>query len=701
MKAKYGDPKLDQVRNIGIMAHIDAGKTTLTERVLFYTGKSHKIGEVHDGAAQMDWMKQEQERGITITSAATTCLWKDKLINIIDTPGHVDFTVEVERSLRVLDGAVAVFCAVGGVQAQSETVWRQSVKYDVPKLAFINKMDRTGADFFKVYTDIEEMLRTTLVPLQIPIGAADTFKGVVDLLEMKAYFYDDDLGKEIRIEDIPVELADTAAKFRHTLLERACSADTDLTEKYISAPDTLTPVELVGAIRKGTVENRLVPVLCGTALKNKGVQKMLDAVIAFLPSPVDVGPVEGMEVGDTEKKLSRAPSIEDPFSAFAFKVQSDAHIGKLVYIRVYSGFLEAGSYTYNSTKDEKERISRIFQMHANKREPKQILYAGDIAAVVGLNDTVTGDTLCAKDNPVILEAIKFPNPVISMSIKPVTRSDQDKLGRALAKLSEEDPTFIVRTDPETKEVILTGMGELHLEIIVDRLKNEFKVDADMGKPKVAYRETMLKPVSAEYKHAKQTGGRGQYGHVCIEMSPVERGTGYEFKDSIKGGAIPRNFIPSIQKGLKEIMERGVLAGFPIVDLKIDLVDGSYHEVDSSDIAFRLAAIGCFKEGFMEASPALLEPYMRMEIDSPEEYVSGIVGNICSARGQIINIETKAGQKIVLAEAPLSELFGYTTTLRSLSSGRANCSMEFSKYMEVPASIANKIIEEKKVQKQNS
>ncbi|MBN2120804.1 MAG: elongation factor G [Candidatus Omnitrophica bacterium] len=699
IKEKYGEVNLDKVRNIGIMAHIDAGKTTLTERVLFYTGKSHKIGEVHDGQAQMDWMKQEQERGITITSAATTCFWNEQRINIIDTPGHVDFTVEVERSLRVLDGAVAVFCAVGGVQAQSETVWRQSEKYHVPKLAFVNKMDRVGADFFKVYKSIEDILKANVLPLQIPIGSGETYKGLIDLIEMKAYIYADDLGKDIKIEEIPDELKEEAEKYRHIMIEKASSCDNALTDKYLNAPQSITTEELVAAVRKGTVSNSIVPLMCGTALKNKGVQRLLDAVVSYLPSPLDIPAVQGMDIDDPEKKIERKAAVEEPFSAFAFKVQSDVHIGKLVYVRVYSGFLEGGSYVYNSTKQKRERVSRIFQMHANKREARQAIFAGDIAAVVGLNNTITGDTLCNKDTQVILEAIKFPNPVISLSIKPASRADQDKLGKALSKLAEEDPTFLVSTDPETKEVILTGMGELHLEIIVDRLKTEFKVEAIVGKPKVAYKETLSKTITEEYKHVKQSGGRGQYGHVVFEISPQERGKGFEFIDSIKGGAIPQNFIPSIKKGLGEIMQRGVLAGYTVVDVKVNLVDGSYHEVDSSDIAFRLTSIGCFKQGFMKASPVLLEPVMRLEIDTPEEYVSGIVGNICSARGQIINIDVKGGQKVILAEAPLAELFGYTTTLRSLSSGRATCSMEFSKYMEVPNQIAQKIIEEKKEKKE--
>jgi len=692
---KLGEVHLDKLRNIGFMAHIDAGKTTVTERILFYTGKTHKIGEVHDGKAQMDWMKQEQERGITITSAATTCSWGGYSINIIDTPGHVDFTVEVERSLRVLDGGVIVFCAVAGVQAQSETVWRQAEKYKVPKLAFINKIDRQGADFFRVIENMEEVLGSDFVPLQIPIGEADSFRGVIDLIRMKACIYEDDLGSDIKIEDIPQDYKEASEKFRHNIVEKASTCDESLTEKYVKSPESITDDEIVSALREGTISNKIVPVLCGSALKNKGIQPLLDAVVSYLPSPLDTPSIEAVSCSDADKRVELNPFIDEPFSALAFKIQSDVHIGKLVYIRVYSGLLQAGSYVLNSTKSKKERVGRIFQMHANKREAKNFLVAGDIAAVVGLNRTVTGDTLCDIDNPVILEAIKFPAPVVSMSIKPKSRPDQDKMGKALARLAEEDPTFLVQADKETKEVILTGMGELHLEIITDRLKNEFKVDAIVGKPKVAFKETILSSITEEYKHIKQTGGHGQYGHVVMRILPNERGAGFEFKDSIKGGAIPKNYIPAIEKGLKEIMQKGVYAGYPVVDVMVNLVDGSFHEVDSSELAFRLATIGCFRQGFMKASPMLLEPCMSLEISSPEEYVSQIVGNICSRRGKILNIETKANSKLITAEAPLAELFGYTTVLRSLSSGRAACSMEFSKYAEVPTEIAEKIIAEKK------
>ncbi|MFC1703718.1 elongation factor G [Candidatus Omnitrophota bacterium] len=692
--------QLESVRNIGIMAHIDSGKTTLTERVLFYTGLTHKIGEVHDGEAQMDWMKQEQERGITITSAATTCYWRDFRINLIDTPGHVDFTVEVERSLRVLDGAVAVFCAVGGVEAQSETVWRQSEKYIVPKIAFINKMDRVGADFYKVYSDIEEKLQANIIPLQIPIGAESAFRGVVDLLEMKALIFDDSSqGKEFNVEDIPEELKEKAQEYRHTMIEKACECDDALMKKHLDTKEDLTREELVAAIRKGTIGMKVVPLLCGSALKNKGVQSLLDAVTWFLPSPLNLPPVEGTDPDDPEKKISRSADANAPFSALAFKVQSDPHIGKLIYVRVYSGVLSSGTYIYNATKDKKERVGRIVQMHANERKNRDDVFVGEIAAVVGLNHTVTGDTLCDADDPIILESIEFPAPVVSCSIKPISRKDQDKLGRALARLSEEDPTFTAFTDQETKETILSGMGELHLEIIADRLKHEFAVESEIGNPEVAYKETVASSITEEYKHVKQSGGRGQYAHTVIEMLPAEQGAGLVFEDRIKGGVIPNSFIPSCQKGIKAIMEKGVIAGYPVVDVHVKLVDGSHHEVDSSDIAFRICAGECFRAGFKKCSPVLLEPYMKLEVVVPEEYVSSIVGNICSKRGKIMNIDAKGNQKIIHAEVPLAEMFGYASTFRSLSSGRANCSMEFAKYGQVPAEITKKIIEERKKKKE--
>ncbi|MDD5115535.1 MAG: elongation factor G [Candidatus Omnitrophica bacterium] len=690
---------LEKIRNIGIMAHIDAGKTTTTERILFYSGKSYKIGEVHDGAAVMDWMKQEQERGITITSAATTCFWKDHRINIIDTPGHVDFTVEVERSLRVLDGAVAVFCAVGGVEPQSETVWRQSDKYHVPKIAFVNKMDRTGADFFGVLNGIEKDLGANAVPLEIPIGSEDSFRGVIDLIEMKAYIYDEgSLGKEFVVGEIPEEYRDQAVKYRRIMVERAIGLDESLMKKFLESEDSVTQEDLYRAIRQGTIANKMVPVTCGASFKNKGVQKLLDTIVAFLPSPLDLPAVEGNDLNDPQKKLQRKADINDPFCGLAFKVQADQHMGKLVYVRVYSGVLSTGTYILNALKNKKERIGRIVQMHANQRENIDHAFAGDIIAIPGLSSTVTGDTLCDMENPIVLEAIKFPAPVVSLSIAPKSRNDQDKLGKGLAKLTEEDPTFKVETDEETKEVILTGMGELHLEIIVDRLKEEFGVEAVVGQPKVAYRETILKPAGAESKYIKQSGGRGQYGHVVFKISPGKPGEGFKFIDSIKGGAIPRSFIPAVEKGVIEAMRKGVYGGYPVVDVQVELVDGSYHEVDSSEIAFRMAAIFGFKEAFMKGSPVFLEPSMKLEVSAPEEYVNGCVGYICSHRGKILNIDAKGNQKIISAEVPLSEMFGYATSFRSLSSGRAGASMEFDKYAQVPNEIAQKILAERQKEK---
>ncbi len=697
LKPKYA---LEKTRNIGIMAHIDAGKTTTTERILFYTGRSHKIGEVHEGAATMDWMKQEQERGITITSAATTCFWKDHRINIIDTPGHVDFTVEVERSLRVLDGAVAVFCAVGGIEPQSETVWHQSNKYNVPKVGFINKMDRTGADFYAVLKGIETDLGGNPIPVEIPLGAEDNFKGVVDLLEMKAYIYEDESqGKEYRVEEIPQDYLEKAKEYRRIMVEKAAAFDEALMKKYLEQGEgVITAEELSSAIRRGTVGNKAVPVICGSAFKNKGVQKLLDAVTAYLPSPLDLPAVEGHDLKEAEKMLPRKPDINEPFSGLAFKVQADPHMGKLVYVRVYSGCLETGTYVLNSTKNKKERVARIVQMHANQRENIENAFAGDIVAVVGLGNTVTGDTLCDPENPILLEAIQFPTPVVSLSIAPKSRSDQDKLGKGLAKLTEEDPTFLVNTDDETKEVILTGMGELHLEIVVDRLKEEFGVEAIVGQPKVAYRETITEKSEGEGKYIKQSGGRGQYGHCLLRVIPAQPGEGFEFIDSIKGGAIPRSFIPAVEKGVIEAMQKGVYVGYPVVDLKVELYDGSFHEVDSSELAFKMAGIFGFKEAFMKAKPILLEPYMSLEVATIEEYANACIGYICSRRGKILNAEPKGKQKIISAEVPLSEMFGYATAFRSLSSGRANATMEFSKYLQVPQEITQKLIEEKQKQK---
>jgi elongation factor G len=692
--------KLDKVRNIGIMAHIDAGKTTVTERILFYSGRSHKIGEVHDGEAQMDWMKQEQERGITITSAATTCYWNDCRVNIIDTPGHVDFTVEVERSLRVLDGAIAVFCAVGGVEPQSETVWRQSDKYSVPKLAFVNKMDRIGADFFAVIKNIEEELGANVIPLQVPIGAEDNFRGLIDLMEMKAVIYDEESkGKNYHLEDIPEDYKEIAQKYHHIMVEKAVELDDHLTEKYLEDENKIAKEELVAAIRKGTIENKIVPALCGSAFKNKGVQRLLDAVTNYLPSPSDLPAAEGHDFDDAEKIVTRKPDDNEPFSALAFKVQTDPHMGKLIYFRVYSGSIKSGSYVYNSTKDRRERVGRLLQMHANDREIRDEIFAGDIAVGVGLDHTVTGDTLCDPDNKVILEAMEFPAPVMSLSIKPKSRADQDKLGKGLMKLAEEDPTFTVETDHETDETILSGMGELHLEVIVDRLKHEFKVEAEVGQPKVAYRETITSESSADHKYAKQTGGRGQYGHVVINIGPTDASKGFEFINKITGGDIPREYIPSVEKGIIEAMQKGIYAGFPVVDVKVELVDGSYHDVDSSEMSFKIAGSEAFKIAFLKAAPILLEPSMSIEITAPEENVGDVVGDICSRRGKVLGMEIKGKQQIIAAEAPLSEMFGYATALRSLTSGRATYSMHFEKYTEVPYELAEKLTEEARLKKE--
>ncbi|MFA6217593.1 MAG: elongation factor G [Candidatus Omnitrophota bacterium] len=690
-------PQIDlkRIRNIGIMAHIDAGKTTLTERILFYTGRTHKIGEVHEGKAQMDWMKQEQERGITITAAATTCFWKDNRITIIDTPGHVDFTVEVERSLRVLDGAIAVFCAVGGVEPQSETVWHQSDKYNVPKIAFINKMDRVGADFYGIIKSIETELGGNVVPLVIPIGNEDSFRGVVDLIEMKAYIYEDESqGKEYTVEGIPEDYLEKAEQYRHRLVEKVAAFDELLTKKYLESEASITEEELQTVIRRGTITNKMVPVLCGSAYKNKGVQKLLDTVNLYLPSPDDLPAIKGHDPQDETRVITRLADYRQPLAALAFKVQADPHMGKLVYLRIYSGILSTGTYVLNATKNKKERIGRIVRLHANQRENVDYAFAGDIVAAIGLTSTITGDTVCYPDYPILLEAIEFPVPVVSLSITPKSRADQDKLGKGLGKLTEEDPTFIVQSDEETKETILTGMGELHLEIIVDRLKHEFDVDVIVGQPKVAYRETIKESASDEYKHIKQSGGRGQYGHVAFTISPNEPGAGFEFINSIKGGAIPKSFIPAVEKGVIETMKKGAYAGYPVVDVKVDLTDGSYHDVDSSELAFKLAARGCFKRVFLKAEPVLLEPCMAVEVSTPEEFVNSIVGNICSRRGKILNMETKGNRKIITAEAPLAEMFGYTTAFRSLSSGRANASMHFEKYEQVPSEIAQKILAEK-------
>ncbi len=672
------------------MAHIDAGKTTTTERILYYTGVSHKIGEVHDGTATMDWMEQEQERGITITSAATTCSWKDHRINIIDTPGHVDFTIEVERSLRVLDGAVAVFCSVGGVEPQSETVWRQADKYRVPRIAFINKMDRIGADFFRGVAMIKDRLKANPVPIQLPIGKEETFTGVIDLVEMKAILWDDEsLGASFKVIDIPESELDLATEYREKMIEELSSTDDALMEKYL-AGEELTVAEIRAAIRNSTINIQICPVICGSAFKNKGVQNLLDAVIDYMPAPTDVPPMTGIIEGSDEPVV-RKPSDDEPFSALAFKIMTDPFVGQLCFFRVYSGVITAGSYVYNSTKDKKERIGRILQMHANKREEIKEVRAGDIAAAVGLKNTTTGDTLCDDNNPVILESIEFPEPVISIAIEPKTKADQEKLGLSLQKLASEDPSFRVRTDEETGQTILSGMGELHLEIIVDRLLREFKVEATVGKPQVAYRETISKKVKVEGKFVRQSGGRGQFGHVWLEIEPQEPGVGYEFVDAIKGGVVPREYIPAVDKGIIEAMENGVLAGFPVVDLKVTLVDGSYHDVDSSEMAFKIAGSIGFKDGCSKASPVLLEPIMSVEVVVPEEHMGDVIGDLNSRRGRILGMESRAGAQVISSMVPLAAMFGYATDLRSATQGRATYTMTFDHYEQVPKSVAEEIV----------
>lgn len=675
------------------MAHIDAGKTTTTERILFYTGRTHKIGEVHEGAATMDWMEQEQERGITITSAATTAEWLNHRVNIIDTPGHVDFTVEVERSLRVLDSSVAVFCAKGGVEPQSETVWRQADKYGVPRMAFVNKMDITGADFYNAVEMMKDRLKANAVPIQLPIGAENDFAGIVDLVDMKARIYKDDLGQEIEVTDIPAELADKAEEYRLALVETIAENDEELMMKYLEGEE-LTEEELKDGIRKGTIGNAFVPVLCGSAYKNKGVQLLLDAVIAYMPSPLDIPPITGTLV-DTEEETVRHADDSEPFSALAFKIMVDPYVGKLAFFRVYSGTLNSGSYVYNSTKGKKERIGRILQMHANKREEISTVYAGDIAAAVGLKFTTTGDTLSDEDNQIILESMEFPEPVIRVAIEPKTRAGQEKMGIALAKLAEEDPTFKTYTDEETSQVIIAGMGELHLEIIVDRLLREFKVEANIGKPQVSYRETITAASDVEAKFSRQSGGRGQYGHVKIRVTPQEPGTGYEFVNKIVGGAIPKEYIPAVDNGIQGAMENGILAGYEVVDVKVELYDGSYHEVDSSEMAFKIAGSMAFKDAMKKGNPTLLEPYMKVEVVVPEEYLGDVMGDLNSRRGKLEGMEARAGAQVIRAHVPLSEMFGYATDLRSKSQGRGNYTMQFSHYESVPNSIAEKIMEGKK------
>jgi len=671
------------------MAHIDAGKTTTTERVLYYTGINYKIGEVHEGTATMDWMVQEQERGITITSAATTCFWRDHRINLIDTPGHVDFTIEVERSLRVLDGAVAVFCSVGGVEPQTETVWRQADKYRVPRIAFVNKMDRLGADFFRAVRMIQERLGARPVPLQLPIGAEENFKGVVDLVQMKAVVWDEEsLGAKYRVEPIPSGLAGQAEEHREKLLEAIADCNESVMEKYLDGRE-ITETELRGAIRQAGLELKIVPVLCGAAFRNKGVQLLLDAVVDYLPSPLDVPPLRGIHP-TSQKEEERPPKDEAPFSALAFKIMTDPFVGTLTFFRVYSGALFSGSSVYNSTKGKRERIGRLLKMHANKREEIKEVYAGDIAAAVGLRTATTGDTLCDEDHPIILESIEFPEPVISIAIEPKSKADQEKLGLSLQKLTTEDPSFRVRTDEETGQTIISGMGELHLEIIVDRLLREFNVGANVGKPQVAYKETVRKAVEREGKFIRQTGGRGQYGHVYLRVEPQPAGKGFEFANAIKGGSIPREYIPAVEKGVKEATESGALAGYPIVDVKVTLLDGSYHEVDSSEIAFKIAGSMAFKEAVGKAFPVLLEPIMAVEVVVPEEFMGEVIGDISSRRGKVLGMDTRPAAQVIDARVPLAEMFGYATDLRSMTQGRATYTMQFSHYEPVPATISEEI-----------
>jgi len=689
---------IERYRNIGISAHIDAGKTTTTERVLLYTGVNHKIGEVHDGAATMDWMEQEQERGITITSAATTCFWsgmgqqfEQHRINIIDTPGHVDFTIEVERSMRVLDGACMVYCAVGGVQPQSETVWRQANKYKVPRMAFVNKMDRQGADFFKCYEQMKSRLKANPIPIQVPIGAAETFKGVVDLVKMKEIIWnEEDNGITFEYQDIRAELKDECQKWRENMLETAAEANEELMNTYLETGD-LSEDEIKQGLRIRTISNEIVPMLCGSAFKNKGVQAMLDAVVELMPSPIDVPAIKGLDEDDIEKEILRKPGDAEPFSALAFKVMTDPFVGQLIFFRVYSGVVNAGDTVYNPVKGKKERIGRILQMHANNREEIKEVRAGDIAAAVGLKDVTTGDTLCETAKPVVLERMVFPEPVIHVAVEPKTKADQEKMGIALNRLAQEDPSFRVKTDEETNQTIISGMGELHLEILVDRMKREFSVEANIGSPQVAYREAIKKQVTSEGKFVKQSGGKGQYGHVWLRIEPNEQGKGYEFIDEIKGGTVPREFIPAVDKGLRETITAGVLAGYPIEDVKVALYDGSYHDVDSNENAFKMAASFAFKDGCKKADPVLLEPMMAVEVETPEEYMGDVMGDLSSRRGIVQGMEDNATGKVTRVEVPLAEMFGYSTVVRSLSQGRATYSMEFKHYAEAPRNVADAVI----------
>ena len=679
---------LEKTRNIGIMAHIDAGKTTTTERILFYTGVNHKLGEVHEGAATMDWMKQEQERGITITSAATTCYWKNHRINIIDTPGHVDFTVEVERSLRVLDGALAILTARGGVEPQTETVWRQAERYNVPRMAYVNKMDITGADFYHVIQMMRDRLHTNAVAIQLPIGAEDSFQGIVDLVKMEAIVYEDDLGKVSKEVEIPEDMLDMAEDYRDKLLEACAEQDDDFMEKYLGGEE-ITIDEVKAVIRKAVIECKMTPVTCGTSYRNRGVQPLLDAIVDYMPAPTDIPAIEGVTPDGTED--TRPASDEEPFAALAFKIMTDPFVGKLAFVRVYSGVLKSGSYVYNSTKGRKERIGRILQMHANNRKEIEYLYSGDIAAVVGLKDTTTGDTLCDEKNPIILESMEFPDPVISVAVEPATKNDQDKMGIALQKLAEEDPTFKVRTDAETGQVIISGMGELHLQIIVDRMLDEFHVDCKVGEPQVAYRETIRKTQKAEGKFVRQTGGHGQYGHCWLEISPNETGAGFVFESKIVGGVIPKEYINPIEAGVKQAMENGVLAGFPLVDVKATVYDGSFHEVDSSEAAFKIAGSLAFKAAAEKANPVLLEPYVKVEVTVPEDYMGDVIGDLNSRRGKIDGMEPRNNLQIIHAFVPLSEMFGYATDLRSKTQGRGSYSMEVAYYDEVPKNISETIV----------
>ncbi len=680
---------LEKTRNIGIMAHIDAGKTTTTERILFYTGKTHKIGEVHEGGATMDWMVQEQERGITITSAATTCQWAGHRINIIDTPGHVDFTVEVERSLRVLDGSVAVFCAKGGVEPQSETVWRQADRYNVPRMAYVNKMDITGADFYRVVQMMKDRLNANAVPIQIPIGFEDTFEGMIDLVKMRAIVYGDKLGKDEEFVEIPADMLEKAQEYRQQLLEAVAESDDELMMKYLDGGD-FTEEEINEGIRTMTVACKMTPVCCGSSYKNKGVQPLLDAVVAYMPAPTDIPPIKGINP-DTGEEDERASSDELPFSALAFKIMTDPFVGRLAFFRVYSGTLGSGSYVYNSTKGKRERIGRILQMHANHREEIDMAYSGDIAAAVGLKDTTTGDTLCDEKSPIILESMVFPDPVISVAVEPKTKADQEKMGIALQKLAEEDPTFRVNTDPESAQTIISGMGELHLDIIVDRLLREFKVGCTVGNPQVAYRETIRKAVKSEGKFVRQSGGKGQYGHCWLEITPRQPGEGFLFENKVVGGAIPKEYIGPIEAGIKEAMQNGVVAGYPMVDIGVTVVDGSYHEVDSSEMAFKIAGSMGFRAGTLKASPVILEPYMKVEVTVPEEYMGDVIGDLNSRRGRIEGMEARSGAQVITAFVPLSEMFGYATDLRSKTQGRGNYSMEVDHYEDVPKNIAEAIV----------